>query len=185
MGNHLLAAFTAKSLREAIPHFEGLKQLLPNFNNTHIEIIFGRPFIEFRRDKSIYTTDPDFTRRLEFNDKRKVFVHNSLMMGVHDTRTTYGGQGVPPHLLAFDMKTEKMIWGIPLTPLPEKDLSLDTSAAGGMTFGLPRMGRPNYHLNQVGNLISLQFFGENKVHFFHPETGELNFILKLPKVAKD
>lgn len=184
VGNHLLAALTARSLREAVPHFNALVELLPNFNHTHVEIIFGRPFIEFCHDRSIYKKDPEFTKRLHFNDMRKVFVHDSLMIGVYDTRTTFGGKGVPPHLLAYDMNTEKMVWGIPLTPILLEDLSLNTSATP-MTFGIPRMGSKGYRLKKVGEYLSLHFVGEKKLHFIHPETGEFDSILELPEASKD
>ncbi len=184
VGNHFLAALTARSLREAVPHFNALTELLPNFNYTHVGIIFGRPFVEFCHDRSIFKKDPEFTKRLHFNDMRKVFIHGSLMMGVYDTRTTYGGKGVPPHLLAYDMNTEKMVWGIPLTPIPLEDPSLNTSATP-MTFGLPRMGPAGYSLKRVGELISLQFVGEKTLHFIHPETGEFDSTLELPEASTD
>ena len=184
VGNHLLAALTARSLREAVPHFNALTELLPNFNYKHVEIIFGRPFVEFCHDRSIYKKDPEFTKRLHFNDMRKVFVHGSLMMGVYNTRTTYGGKGVPPHLLAYDMNTEKMVWGIPLTPISLEDPSLNTSATL-KTFGIPRMGPPGYSLKRVGELLSLQFVGEKKLHFIHAETGEYDSTLDLPEASTD
>jgi hypothetical protein len=184
VGNHLSSALKATSLREAIPHFNALMELLPNFNDTHVEIIFGRPFIKFRHDKSIFKNDPDFTRRLYFNDMRKVFIHDSLMIGVYDTRTTFGGKGVPPHLLAYDMNTEKMVWGSALTPIQLKDPSLNTSGTS-MTFGLPRMGPAGHRLKRVGEYISLQFIGEKKVHFIHPETGEIKSTLELPEIYND
>lgn len=183
VGNHLSAALTARSLREAVPHFNALTELLPNFNYTHVEIIFGRPFVEFCHDKSVYNKDPEFTKRLQFNDMRKVFVHGSLMMGVYDTRRTYGGTGVPPHLLAYDMNTEKMVWGIPLTPIPLEDPSLNTSATP-MMMGVPRMGPAGYRLKKVGEYLSLQFVGDKKLHFIHPETGEIDSTLELPEAPK-
>lgn len=181
VGKHFLAALKARSLREAIPHFYALIELLPNLNSSHIEIIFGRPFVEFRNHKSFYK-DPEFTKRLQFNAMRKVFVHGSLMMGVYDTRTTFGGMEVPPHLLAYDMKTEKIVWGIPLTPHPLEDPSLNT-AAGDMTFGFPGMDPAGYSLNKVGELISLHFKGEKTLHFIHPETGEFDSTLELPEAS--
>ncbi len=181
VGKHFLAALKARSLREAIPHFYALIELLPNLNSSHIEIIFGRPFVEFRNHKSFYK-DPEFTKRLQFNAMRKVFVHGSLMMGVYDTRTTFGGMGVPPHLLAYDMKTEKLVWGIPLTPHPSEDPSLNT-AAGDMTFGFPGMDPAGYSLNKVGELISLHFKGEKTLHFIHPETGAFDSTLELPEAS--
>jgi hypothetical protein len=182
VGNHFLAALTARSLREAVPHFNDLRKLLPHFNHTHVEIIFGRPFVKFCEDR--YAKDPEFTKRLIFNDMRKVFVHGSLMMGVYDTRTTYGGKGVPPHLLAYDMNTEKMVWGIPLTPISLEDPSLNTMATP-MTFGIPRMGPAGYSLERVGEWLSLHFVGEKMLHFILPETGEFDFSLELPEASKN
>lgn len=115
---------------------------------------------------------------------RKVFIHGSLMMGVYDARTTYGGKGVPPHLLAYDMNTEKMVWGIPLTPLSLEDPSLNTNATP-MTFGIPRMGPAGYSLKRVGELLSLQFAGEKTLLFIHPETGEFDSSLELPEASTD
>ena len=184
VGNHFLAAQTARSLREAVPHFNALTELLPNFNYTHCEIIFGRPFVGFCHDRSIFKNDPEFTKRLHFNGMRKVFIHGPLMMGVYDTRTTYGGKGVPPHLLAYDMNTEKMVWGIPLTPISLEDPSLNISATP-MICGVPRMGPTDYTLIRVGELISLQFVGEKTLHFIHPETGEFDSVLELPEASTD
>jgi hypothetical protein len=182
VGNHLLAALTACSLREAIPHFNALTELLPHFNYTHIMIIFGRPFIEFCHDRSCFKEDPEFTKRLRFNNRREVFVHGSLMMGVYNnTSITCEGKRIPPHLLAYDMNTEKMVWGIPLTPISLK-APLNASAAP-MTFDPLRMSSAGYFLKRVGELLSLHFAGEKKLHFIHPETGEFDSTLELPEAS--
>lgn len=153
VGNQLLAALTASSLNEAIPHFYALKELLPHFNHSHFPLIFGHAFVEFRREIPIKY--PEFTKWLSFNEMRKVFVHGSLMIGVYAPNVP----PVPPHLLAYDMNTEKMVWGIPLGP--------------------------RYTLQKVGELLTLQFEGEKKLHFIHPETGEFDSILELPKAPTD
>ncbi len=184
IGNHLLEALTARSLRDAIPHFNVLKELLPNINSSHIEIIFAAPLLNFVMIDRFAKKDPAFTKRLYFNDMRKVFVHGSLMIGAYDSRSTYGGKGVPPHLLAYDMNTEKMVWGIPLTPILSEDPSLNTNATP-VLFGFPRMGPAGYSLKRVGELLSLQFEKEKTLHFIHPETGEYNFTLELPKAPTD
>src|SRR5262249_28283249 len=111
IGSHFHAALRASSLKQAMPHFYALKELLPNFNYTNVEIIFDRPFVEFCRENNYC---PQFTKQLQFNGKRnEVFVHGSLMIGVYASGINYSGQQVPPYLLAYDMNTEKMIWGIP------------------------------------------------------------------------
>lgn len=156
VGNCLLAALAARSLREAIPHFYALKELLLNFNYTSFEIVFGRPFVDFCHSRAIYKKDPEFTKRLSFS-LRKVVVEGSLMMGVYDKRT-----GLPPYLLAYDMNTEKLVWGIPLTPA---------------TSGTPA----GYFLKRVGERTTLQFVGEKTLHFIHPETGDFDSTLELPE----
>jgi hypothetical protein len=180
IGNHLLAGLTLSSLTDVIPHFNALIDLLPNFNYTDIEIIFGRPFVEFCHDSSIYK-NAKFAKRLNFNDMRKVFIHGSLMMGVF---TTHGNTGMPPYLLAYDMNTEKMVWGIPLTPRSLEAPSLNTSVTP-TTFGIPRIGPAGYFLEKMGELLFLHFAGENKLHFIHPETGNFDFTLELPGASTD
>ncbi|PIS01589.1 MAG: hypothetical protein COT84_01580 [Chlamydiae bacterium CG10_big_fil_rev_8_21_14_0_10_35_9] len=179
VGNHILSALQAATLKEAIPHFYALDELLSNFNYTHAEVIFGRPFPQFRHDKMIFKNDPDFIRRLNFNEMSKVFVFGDLMLGAYNPNTTFGGKGVPPHLLAYNRQTEKMEWGIPLTPEQPEDLSLVTTQVP-MTYGLPRMGPAEYHIGQVGESITLQFMGEKRVHCIDSNTGEITDTILLP-----
>lgn len=163
VGDHLLAAIKARSLREAVPHFYALQKLLQWPSGADFMIIFGRPFVEFCKPRSIFNEYPEFIKPLIFNGIREVFIHGSLMMGVYNNHTRYGGKGIPPHLLAYDMNTEKIVWGIPLIS------------------NLPRSGPREYLLKRVGELISLQFAGEKKLHFIHPETGEFDSILEFPE----
>ncbi len=168
IGNHLLDAFTANSFNEAIPHFEALEKLVPCFQEMFFEQVFGRHFIKFSK-KDI--EDPEFTTRLNFNEMRKVFVQDSLMIGVYETNMVFGHKRVAPHLLAFDMNTQKMVWGMALTS--KKGTFLDMNE------------RPNYILNRVGEYISLQFLGQKTMHIIHPKTGEFHFSLDLPIASKE
>lgn len=160
VGNHLIGALTARSFREAVPHFSSLEELLPHFNPTHVEIIFNCTFSKFCEDRAIYKKDPEFTKRLRFNGMRKVFVYGSQMIGVYESMTA---RKIPPYLFAYDMKSEKMVWGIPLKPRENM-----------------RSEHPDYSLKRVGEYLSLQLAGEKKIHFIHPETGEFNLTFELP-----
>lgn len=184
VGEHLHAALTATSLTQAIPHFYALKEQIKGFNESHIQIIFGRPFEDFCHDRSIFKTDPNCTKRLHFNGKRRVYVQGTLMMGVFEPRTTFNGKGVPPHLLAYDMITEKMVWGLSLSPEVLDNPALYPSG-GSMTYGLPRMGPAEYALDRVGQFISLQFKGDKKVSLYNPITGELDSTIETPEASKD
>ncbi len=161
-GIHLIGA-KAASLRKAIPHFYALAEV-SSFNNRYAESVFNHPFIPFCKDKNIYSNAPSFTRQLQFNEMKKVFVHNSLIIGIYNP---YGGMRFPRYLLAFDMRTEKMVWGTPLTT-PKTDSGWQKKI--------------NYSLQSVGNLISLQILGESKVRFIDPETGEFTSVIKTPEV---
>lgn len=143
-----------------------------------------RSKFKFRADERIYKNDPVFTTRLAFH-KETVFVHNEIMIG---TMRPEGSIGAPPHLVAFNMKTEKMVWciplvrGNPLTPKTPGDLSLDSSQPPFNKF--PGM-KAEYCLNRVGDDIIFQFIGEKKVHFIKPDTGEINSVLTLPHIHND
>jgi len=169
VGNHVLAALQASSLREAVPHLHALKKLLPGLNDSHVHLIFDHPSVAFCRDRSMYPQDPEFVRRLNFNATKEVFVHGSLMMGVYYTQSTIcRSKGILPHLLAYDMYTEQIVWGLPLTPL-----SLDNP---------PKMRSTDYSLKRVGEWISLQSKEEKQLRLIRPETGEVDDTLELPEV---
>ena len=179
IGHHILNALRSTTLTKAIPHFYALTELLPNFNCPHVRITFGMLFETFREDKQCYKNDPDFTRRLNFNGMREVFVNGDLMIGVYDTFLMYGNLGLQPHLVAYNMKTEKMQWGIPLTPTPPEDLSLNPSQTR-ITSEIPKKGLEKCYLDRVGENITLQFKEEKKVHFIDPNTGETKATIVLP-----
>lgn len=184
VGQLILSVLISKSLRAAIPHFYRLQELLPNFDRACVEIIFGRPFVAFQQDRTFFRSDPEFTKRLQFNGMRKVFISGDLMIGVYNSPSTFDGKGVPPHLLAFNMKTEKMEWGIPLTSKLPEDLSLNPIQTF-TTFGIPRLGQTEYHLDRVGEDITLQFIGEKNVCFIDPNSGETKATIVLPYEKKD
>lgn len=153
IGKHFLAVLKAGSFKESIPHFNSLINLVPTLDSKRIQKIFDQPFPGFCID-NIYYKDLDFVKRLSFNDK--VFVYDSLIIGV------YKSGKMAPHLLAYNMNGENMVWGIPLT----SGLSAATSL--------------EYNLEKVGKYISLQFAGEKKVHFINSQTGNYDFAIELP-----
>lgn len=113
------------------------------------------------------SSDPGFTKRLNFHEK-EVFIHKSLMIGVYN-KLLIKGDETPTRLLAFDMNTEKLVWGIKLHK-------------GYNAWGLKKLPE-GYNLNQIGELISLRFPEEKKVYFLHAETGKIYSTLELPSAA--
>ncbi|MDF2549572.1 MAG: hypothetical protein K0S07_639 [Chlamydiales bacterium] len=160
IGDHLGKALEATSLNEALPHFYALKERLPNFNEAYVATIFGQVFKEFCCDRSIHKTDPDFVRRLHF-DSPEVFVHGSLMIGVYKSHMSYKEVRIPPHLLAYEMHTEKLMWGFPINP------------------------PASYRLGRVGDLVSLHFSGEKTVRLIDPKEGKLHSTLEMAKAFVD
>jgi hypothetical protein len=172
LGEHLLAALNVSSLTKAIPHFSVLAEMLPHVNYTHFEHIFGCPYIEF--NKCFSKKDPIFTKRLPFNVREEVFVHQSLMIGIYDTRWSSNGKGIPAHLLAYDMNSEKLMWGLPLHDVFLKAPSLRTFTKN----------HADYSLNWMGEYIVLRFIGKNQAYLIHSETGRFSS-LELPEPFKN
>ena len=170
IGRYVLNALEATSMNAAIPHFYALRELFPKWNYTHFQVIFGRPFVQFREDLGVFNNDPDFTRRLNFNDMREVFINGDLMIGVYYARNFR----CPPHLLAYNMKTERMEWGIPLTPAFTEDLPLSPSSE------ISRLKPAKYHLSRVGEDMALQFIGQQNVHIINSISGEVKASIELP-----
>lgn len=168
VGRNLLAILAATSLREVLPPTYALMELLPEFNTNDVKNIFGFEILQFRSDQSIFKEDPRFTKRLKFNEMTKVFIHDSLMIGVYDPRKDFNGKRMPPSLLAYNMHTEKMVWGTPLAP-PEN----------------PHERAGIYNLQKVGEYLLLQFIKDKKIYFIHPETGEFASTIALPAACKD
>jgi hypothetical protein len=170
IGEHLQEALLSSSLNEAIPHFYALQELLGRFDCTIAHSAFGKLFVEFQKNKAFFPNDPAFIKRLNFNEMEKVFVHDSLMIGVYDIQTTFLDKQVSSYLIAYDKNTEKMIWGIPLNP--------------GLTHLIWGPERSRYCARQVGNQIALQFLGEKKVYFINPNTGAFDFTIELPEALE-
>ena len=104
IGLHVLDAFRAVQMRDAIVHYYALEKLLPEMSTSHFKEIFGTLFDTLCYDDR---DDPSFVRRLKF-DHKNVFFFENMLIGVQGT-----GRKIP-HLLAFDKDTEKMIWGMKL-----------------------------------------------------------------------
>jgi hypothetical protein len=104
IGLHVLDAFRAVNMRDAIVHYYALKTLLPEISTSAFKEIFGTLFDTLCYDDR---EDPSFVRRLKF-DHENVFVFENMLIGVQ-------GRGRKiPHLVAFDKNTGKLIWGIKL-----------------------------------------------------------------------
>lgn len=174
VGNHLLAALKACSLKEAVPNFNALTKISPYFDFA--QTVFSRPFVPLCHGPFL---NPPFLKELRFNDVKEVFVFGSIIIGVYNSYK----EGVLPHLLAYKIKTEELVWEIPLTPILLDDSSLNINATPKMD--IPRMGPEEYTLKSVGKLLSLQFTGKKKLYFINPETGEIDSTLKLPEAFKN
>lgn len=183
VGEKLSFAFKAKNLKSALPYYYALQDL--NFSKTDIEHLFGRPF-ENLRDSYYQRIDPSFARRLIFNETHNVFVHKSIIMGVHLYPLTVNGRTIPPYLLAYDMYTEKLLWGLPLSLKPDEDNSL-TLINNRSVYYENRLQNESqeYHLSKVGNYIALHFTGTNQINFINAETGESVSTVTLPEIPQN
>lgn len=159
IGHHLLKACECLSFKLAIPHLNALTELLPNLTHKNIQKIFNTPFKKFKYNKQCDAKTFNFIRRLKFSDPKKVFMHGNLMIGVYENKRAFCEE-FPPHLLAYDINTEKMVWGIPLNTLKKKSA--------------------NFKVNQIDDTISLQFEKDNKVFFIQSDMGEVISTLTTP-----
>lgn len=176
VGRNIAAALTARGFNEAIAPLNALSELLPHFNKYHAQYIFDRPFVGFFEDFATQNA-PGFVKRLSFNHG-KVFVYDSIMIGV------YADKENPPYLLAFDMYTKKMAWGMPLVASLLEDPSLNPSLNSRET-GLSFAALPDYRLEQVGENLFLRFHEEKKVRFIDAKTGQCTSLFELPEVPVD
>jgi len=182
IGRHLLEAVRADSLNEAIPHLNELVTLLPGFWAIDFTQYFGYPFPPFR--ELTLDKDPTCTRRLSFNEYRKVFVYQSLMIGVYDACIPFqDGTRFPSYLLAYDLESEKMVWGIPLTAkqlTTQDDRPVPLIEPSKVICG--RNYFPPYDLEQVGNYIAIQLRDKLQVSLISSATGKLTtFTEKMPE----
>jgi hypothetical protein len=159
-GKHIRDVLTSRSLNTGIPHLYGLQQIFPDFGDHCSQRIFKLPFRPFR---NIFgpIDDPAFTRRLSFNCGKNVFVHHSLMIGLNK-KSAYNGDE-PDYLLAYDMHSEKMVWGIPLT---------------NPKVSLPEVGLQQYSLGYMDGHIALQSVGDKNVYFINPQTGDISDVVE-------
>ena len=158
IGHSLLKALLSSSFNSAIPHFNALIELLPNLNFKNIETIFCTPFKKFKYSKQDQSNTFNLIK-LKFSDTERVFFHGNLMIGVCENKRAFCEE-FPPHLLAYDINTEKMVWGIPLNTLKSKS--------------------NNFKLNQVDDTIILQFEKDNKVFFIQSDMGEVISTMTTP-----
>ena len=165
IGHHIMYALKPETLRAALPHFYALLELFPGLTHKDIETIFGRPFEPFRHNSK---KDPDFTRRVNFTNKNDVVVCGGLMIGVRERNGR-------PLLLAYNMLTEKMQWGLSVAPKPSGDLCLDS-----LSSDIPQMRRSDYCLYRVGDNIVLQIKGEQNAPIIDSDTGEVKDTIALP-----
>lgn len=170
IGRTLQQAMRASSLTEAIAPFYALQALLPQIKPSHIEHIFGRPFMDFY-DNSIYRKDPDCTKKLRFTSTGTILTGNRLMIGIYNGTIGYTTPPILPHLLAYSQDSQKMVWGIPLS--------------AESPTNSPRMASENYIWGMAGESIFFNFKGEKSVRFINPKTGETNCVCQLPPLSKD
>src|ERR1700733_14736927 len=72
---------------------------LPEWEQTAAVSVDSEPLLAPPKLYEPLKTDPDFTRRLCFNDMPEVFVQGNLIIGIYDNR-----------LLAFDKNSEELVW---------------------------------------------------------------------------
>lgn len=179
IGKHFAAAFAAPSLKEAVPHYKALEASM-RLSSLDVDILFNRPYQKLCVDKVFFENDPDFVRRVSFNERNKVFVHdNALMIGSYKGQAVRSGKAIPGHLLAYRMDTEELVWGIPLI----SKFSGRSSSSGIIDYVGKQVSK--HYLGRAGIYLTLQFYGENAVHFIHPETGEIRWTVETPKVASE
>ncbi|MEC7838592.1 MAG: hypothetical protein VX777_00980 [Chlamydiota bacterium] len=179
IGHHILKALKAPSMTAAIPHFIVLTELLPKLNHSRLEMIFDKPFISFRESTTYTKNDPEFTRRLRFNTMRETFVRDDLIMGIYEERTRFQGEKIVPHLLAYNMRSEKMVWEIPLVSSATDFFPLNSSEAV-QNFEDPEGEDTDYSLKQIGKEITLQFVGQKNIHFIDTASGKIKNTIELP-----
>lgn len=96
-------AYAAKTLREIYPVIGKLIDFLPNLNEYAIRDLFKCPY------PKVFGNDPC---RLSALNRPKVATHGSIMIGIHEEAPE------EMTLIAFDTKTRKLVWGMPLQNEP-------------------------------------------------------------------
>ncbi len=161
IGKHVEAILKAED--EAYPHFVALRDLL-QVSVKKVCKLFNRHLIEIFSDK--VPNAPDFTKGLTLNVKERVLFHGDLMIGLY--QPAQEGEKVNPFLIAFNRKTEKMAWTIPL-PLPANLDYKEMQPAGK----LPK-------IQIAGNFIEVHTAGDDKIYQFQVDTGVAIRSIQIP-----
>jgi len=164
-GSLLLASLKASSLNEAIPFLNALVALDPSFYSLLTPEHFDFPFVAFQSK----FRNSEFATKVCFNDKKTVFVHKDLMIGVYCYKDN--PRRIPPYLLAYHTKTEQLVWGIPLT---RTEMVTRSSEHDNI-----------YKLCQLGGHIVVQFYGDGNITIIDAETGKINSIPIVPTTSVD
>lgn len=106
----------------------------------------------FRQNLS---TDSELITMLNFDGNKEIFTHHSLMIGVFHERIPYCSDKL--HLIAFDMRTEELVWEI---SLPE-----------------------DFNLQQFEELIALKSTDGKKIDFINPNTGKIHSMVNVPEAG--
>lgn len=169
IGTHLLLLVQAGSLTEAIAPYYALKRHIPYFDWYRVAEMTGFPLVDFYHGMD----DPDltFAKRLNFNGMEKVFIHHSMMISLY-----YFPDGtIPPYLLAYDMNTEKLVWGVPIN----QNARLNETAEIYSPLCRP-IYKVNFQIQQYSDYIILQFNDETRLHFIDASTGVIASTIDLP-----
>lgn len=147
LSDHLGAILLAKTFNDALSHLYSIEEVSPDFDGEFVEKVFDFPFREFRSDR-LRSQDPEFTKRLRFNDTCQVFVFEDVMIGVAYTEPKKN-----PYLLAYRIKTEELLWGILLIS--------------------PLGSRSHFFFERMDDSLLLWFFGETTIYLVDPKTGQM------------
>jgi hypothetical protein len=165
IGVNLLEALNAKTVKDGIKYYNKLCELLPLRPND-IEVIFGRPFINFDiNNKEILNSDA--LKQSLFNLLSNIFIQDEFVVGVYNSETIFEGEKLPPYLLAYDVYLKKMLWALPLTSafFEEHDFSNQKILS--------------YRLQKVNEVIFIQFAEKQEINFIQIQTGECYFTLSM------
>lgn len=157
----IIQALKAKTYADSIPYFQEIRTLLPLMDNSDFECLFKRPFPAFIK-KPKEGVAPLPTMQLNFNTHHAIMKHGSLLIGVYrqesGDRTSY--------LLAYDIKTQKMVWG---QEIPE----------GSYVDGQMQKQLICHQMSPLGIIQLLS--NDKNVNILDPATGKLKLSFTLPE----
>lgn len=180
VGSHLVIVLNAVTLKEAIPHYYALLRLIPNLTPQIASLIFKRPFLSFRNDQVVIDTDIEQSQfGIAVNALKYAFVHQSVVAMQYQSLIIgeYLIEEEIPYLIAFDMETEKMAWGIPLIFefLKNPTINPATKESTQHAYKIQRI--------ENGKSISITFANSDEVFLISPETGTLLSTFELEDVS--